>query len=262
MFWGVLLQNFTFACTMPIYMVIHLSTSTTVRPSKSSAFVTSSELIPVPIALAIGYLLPSFLSSLPAPSVLTFDGKQNFIALWQAFPVWVALVQQFLRFGLTIFGYGKKANDFQGSLAALRCVYAFLLTLATLTHLPALSMMFISLCLPENFTSEAMSTYSFANVFIPSTISASTKMGSIGHANRLLLQYDEIVGFTTVLLWASFLWTQARNRSGNLHLLTELIPRIITLTLATGPMGCAVAMLWSRDELIWHEGGSTNKKIE
>ena len=263
--WGALVQKFTFACTMPIYMMIHLSTSTTIQPSKTNVFMTSSAIAPIPIALTIGYLLPSFLASLPAPSVLTYDGKQNFIAFWQAFPVWVALIQQFLGLSFPISGFRNKASTgyHQDSITALRCAYTFLLTVAGLTHIPCLSMALASSYFPRAFfTSEATSTYSFSNVFVPSTVSASTKMASVGRANQLLLQYDEVVGLSAVLLWVTFLWIQAHKRTGKPYLLTELIPKIAGLTLATGPMGCAIFMMWSRDELVWREESLADKKVD
>ena len=255
MFWGVLFQNFTIACIMPIYMVIHLSTSTTVQPSKSSVSMPSSELVAIPIALTIGFVIPTVLTSLPAPSIISFNGKQNLVAFWQAFPVWVAMVQQLLVLGFRISGCSKKADSYLEPITTLRCVYTSLLSLASLTHLSTLSAIFAS-----SYFSKATSAYSISSVFIPSTISASTKMFSIGQANRLLLQYDNVVSCTAILLWASFLGAQARKRSGSSYPLTDLILRVVALTLTTGPMGCAVIMMWSRDELIWREGNFTEKK--
>ena len=255
MFWGLLLQNFTIACVMPVYLVIHLSTSTTVQPSKSNVFMPYNELVAIPIALTIGFVIPTVLTSLPAPSIVSFNGKQNLVAFWQAFPVWVAVVQQLLAFGFSISGYNKKSVSNLTCITTLCCVYTFLLSLASITHLSTLSAIFAS-----SYFSEATSAYSISSVFIPSTTSVSTKMPSIGQANHLLLQYDNVVSCAVILLWASFLWVQARKKSSSSYPLVDLISRVVALTLTTGPMGCAVAMIWFRDELIWQEFKPAEKK--
>lgn len=102
--WGILIQNVAFDVIIPIYLLIHLSTSPTVSSNDPNDFhIDLPNLSTIPFSMAIGYILPTILAALPSPSVISFDHTQTFLAIWQFFPLWVQLLQYTLPYLTAVF---------------------------------------------------------------------------------------------------------------------------------------------------------------
>ena len=245
---------------MPIYLAIHLSTSPTVLSRKPSDFyVAVPKLASIPFSLALGFVLPTVLVALPAPSILTYDRKQVFIAVWQSFPIWVELVQQIATFTISSLGMteggpsGIKQQPDKQWLKVLRAVYTFLLAAAGITHVSTIALMATSKFFTGFFASEFIGILNPSKVFLPQSIKASTKVSSLGDGAFLLLQYDFIVGSAALALWASALYitTYSSMKKSNGWMTSTFM--FISQLVLLGPIGHAVACIWSRDEYIFEK---------
>ena len=250
MFWGLLIQGISFTVTMPIYFILHLSTSPTICSSKTKTSANANELHCVIYSLTLGYIIPVVLLSLPAPSVLSFEKKQSFIALWQAFPLWVGISQQIFAKLRPFFSRPQEVDD-RFTFKAFRSAYTSLLRIAGYTHILTVTVMLLSMTRQMVFTSEEAGRYHPTKVMIPMAITSATKVSSIGQGALLLLQYDELFGSTAMLLWATFLYINAIKDDKNGPQYSILLSRMIVSIVLTGPIGCAVLCIWTRDEMIY-----------
>ncbi len=254
---------------MPVYLIIHLSTSPTVLSHKPIEFyVALHKLASIPFSLTIGLVLPTILMVLPAPSVLTFNRKQIFIAMWQFFPIWVELMQQITSLVMSSLGVTackpspvKKGQNAQW-ISTMRVVYIFLLSTAGITHISTMTLIATSKFFPGLFASDFVGIFNPCNVFLPQSITASTKMPSLGDGAFLLLRYDLIVGSTALSIWASALYINTyriRERSdGWMVLFFYFLAQVALL----GPVGHAVACIWARDELVFEEKAENAENAE
>ncbi|MCJ1267865.1 hypothetical protein MMC22_007751 [Lobaria immixta] len=271
--WGILMQNVAFDVIIPLYLLTHLSTSPTVSSNDPNDFhIDLPNLSSIPLSMAIGYILPTVLAALPSPSVISFDRKQTFMAIWQMFPLWVQLLQLTLPYLTAIFcppASSRKSPFIQRQgLGVLRVVYIFILTVAASTHIATLTLLFTSRFFPALFATPFIGVFNPVNVFWPVTTSASHQMSSIGSGAMLIIQYDEIIGSIAVVLWALFLFTTAFHRSysqgrgANVAAAWALIFHSVTLTALAGPLGYAAIAIWGRDELVFARQKERRKDVD
>lgn len=254
---GLLIQNFTYAVITPLYLILHLSTSpTATSPTATNLNIEVTDLVAIPISVVIGYILPAVLLALPAPSVLTFDHKQILMAVWQAFPIWVDVLQRAIPFLVSNASNARrKPSTFPAEasseyIRAVRYVYLFALMLAGSTHISAMTLATTSKLFPALFAAEYVGVFNPSKVFLPSTISMTTQMSSIGHGALLLLQYDGLTGSASLVLWASVLFVRVYSRRRMFDWWLSFAAMVVLLTALVGPVGCVVALLWARDELV------------
>ena len=246
---GAIGQNASFAVTVPLFLALYLATSPTVSATSTTIGTDPLETSAIPLSLTIGYMIPAVMLSLPAPSMQSFEAKQIWLAAWQVFPLWVAACQQIIKIILRSVFFGRQESIIR-SLAVLRITYAFLLIFAGVSHIAAGTLTATSMMFPSIFAAEYVEAFDFAKVHVPAAITPATKMPSIGSGAFMLLQYDEIVGSTAVLLWASFMYVRAHHQ---LNTTKDWLQNTVIFTLVTvvaGPAGAAVALIWARDELV------------
>lgn len=267
--WGLMVQTMAYAVIIPIYLIIHLSTSPTVVPNHVSDFdIDLPNIASIPLAMFVGYLLPTILMSLPAPSILGFGQKQTLMAIWQAFPLWVAILQQILP--LIMLGFidaTKKSPKSQVplqscSMGVLRTLYIGLLIIAGVSQISTATLLVTSKWFPDLFAPKYADVFNLSNVFLPVAISASTKMPSIGSGTLLLLQFDEYIGSTSMALWTSVLYLQAYGMRGGLRAFARNAAWCVGLIALTGPIGYAVACIWARDEIVFAKVEEQTKKSQ
>ena len=261
MCWGLAMQMGTIAVFLPLYLVIHLSTSPTVRSSKAKDHIVDiPNILSIPISLTIGFGLLAILLSLPAPSVLTFDQKQAFIAAWQAFPVWVELLQQSLSWVIAQMpGYmhwmapTPSRGTSPRTMGALRLVYVFVLGVAGVTRITVIMLSLTSKLFPEIFAPGYRGMFDPSNVFVPKSFLPSTKMSSIGAGAFQLLQYDEMVGSTALAIWSIALYANTYKQTANIDsiVVSKMLLAFVTSWVLFGGCGCAVCFAWARDEIIF-----------
>ncbi|KAL9601484.1 MAG: hypothetical protein Q9179_002853 [Wetmoreana sp. 5 TL-2023] len=260
--WGLAFQLATFAVIIPIYFTIHLSTSPTAGSWKRSQFsVDPLELTSIPYSVALGLILPSIATALPAPSVIGYERKQMFMAIWQAFPLWVGLFQQIIPFLTRQFtgnvGVGKERTH---NIKELRKFYLLLLTAAVVTQASTWTMSISAVLFPNLFAPDAVSLLTPTAVFKPKAASPLVKMPSTAAGSLQLLQYDEIVGVAALMLWSAALYV---NASGNRRFggWVSLIAKGVAVGAIAGPQGLAVAAVWARDEIVFADDNSNKKDL-
>ena len=258
------MQKLSFAVTMPIYMATHLITSPTISSHKSSDFLFDvSELASIPLSMLIGYIVPAILLGLPSPSVLGFDLKQAFMAIWQVFPIWVGLLQQIIPSVMSRCGITSRNLTHQGDakmrwISTARVVYMVLFFFAGAIHISTITLMASSEFFPGLFQPEH--PFDASRVFMPISVSASTKMPSIGSGALQLLQYDFFVGSAAFIIWTStLLLNMHRNKTSLRRCLTQAFGFTV-LTAVAGPFGYAVACIWTRDELVFARSTDDRKE--
>lgn len=267
--WGIAIQLWTFAIFMPFYLIVHLATSPTVssRVAKNYA-VDVPNLLSVPVSLVIGFVVPSVLLSLPAPSVLSFDQKQTFIAFWQMFPIWFECLQQLFSVVIAKFLPGtskspmspQRAN--RRTMEALRSVYVFALAIAGVTHISMVMLSMTSILFPALFAPKFRGELDPSNVFLTKSFFASKPISSIGVGAFQLLQYDDMVGSIALQLWALALYVKTNKRISKVHRWTamKVVSALIASTVLFGSCGCAVCFIWARDELVFAERDEDDRK--
>ena len=251
---GILVQNAAYAVIIPIYLVIFLSTSPLLSSKDVADFFPPRRFTAaVPFSITLGYIIPAVLMSLPAPLIITFEQKQTFIAIWQAFPVWVAGFQAIIPYIITALTptVNHPVEVFHTSeLRTLRRVYLGLITLAGIGQTSTLTLLASSQWFPDLFDTDFKGVFKPTRVFVPIATSPSTKMPSIGSGAFLLLQYDHLVGSTSMVLFGTVIYIQTAQRLRMSHSVGELIAWALATAAVAGPLGYVVACVWVRDELI------------
>ena len=227
--WGLAAQNLAYACILPLFAIVHLCSSSTVLPTRTSISVPTAEAAALVPAILLGYILPSVMLALPAPSVLSYHTKQLASAIWQAFPLWVALAHQLLK---------RLEHTPVPQITALRRAYVFTIILSGVVHIVTV----VLSLMPSLFVSPV----TFRSTFVPSTFRASTRMASITDGAHLLMLYDEIVGSVALVTWTAFLLAQTGERWT-----WRMWGKVLGLTALLGPSGAAGAIMWQRDERVF-----------
>ena len=250
------------AVNAPLYLFVHLSTSpTTTSTDPMLFFIETIDLASIMISLTLGYILPSTLIALPAPSFLSFNQKQIAMAIWQVFPVWTELLYQGTSLLIrNILSKNKASKPVIVTnrrdiprMGELRSLYVFLILIAGLTHIATMTLMATSKWFPRLFAIGYEGVFNPSKVFWPVTASASVKVSSLVSGTSLLIQYDEIMSSLAIILWAVFLFTKVMSQKKKFETTYVFIYDFITLTALLGPLGYAVVCIWARDELIFED---------
>ena len=215
----------------------------------------------IAIAMTLGYVLPTVLMSLPAPSIINHDLKQWLMTVWQFFPIWVSMVQGTVSYLLS------KLREPSGAptthmLRPMRALYAGLLTVAGIGQVSTLTLVATSKFFPSLFSPEFVGVFDFSKVFLPAAITPSTKMPSIGAGALLLFQYDQSIGSTSMALWSTVLFVNTYRNGAIPQNGALMIGGGIILMALTGPLGYATACIWARDELIVADAEIEGKKAQ
>jgi hypothetical protein len=261
---GLILQNITFAVTIPIYLFIHLLTSPVASsfPGKYASSVlrvSPVDLAILPFSITLGYIAPSILMALPAPLVVSPNLHQQLIALWQPFPLWTTLIQWFLEFVYLLFSgesskpAASKADSLGASyLKAAKYPYLFVVVFCAITHLPVLAISALSPSFFENAPAEIirLSQSDLYGVYVPRAPIYGLKLGSLAEGIQHFLVWDLYIGLTSVLLWSILLYRNATSTTASWLSLPALVIKTLILTLVSGPMGAAAILLWERDAIV------------
>ena len=281
-------QIITLAVTVPFWLLLHILTSPIAKPFPGNhasrvLFVDTMDLKVLPWAITLGYILPTILMTLPAPDWVTPLAHQNYIAFWQWFPVWTMIVHWCLKKlynAISHYLADKRGNltpkpQNTSYLKEVKYIYLFTLTLCIFTHLPVLFLALIpSWTLPTHFPTIALlATETISSVYIPAIPFVSLPF-EFDTLVKHFLQYDLYIGFTALLLWATFLYRNATVErtlvdpdtslpqynarqilSGEVRRREEKLWKIIVLkivawTMVSGPMGALTVLLWERDAIV------------
>lgn len=256
--WGILVQNAAYAVVLPMYLILYLSTSPMVSPKDLGFLVSPSALRAIPVSMAVGYVLPTVLMSLPAPSLIDYQEKQMYMAIWQMFPLWVSLIQEGFAYAIKTFTpkpiSGHHSESMRpDSMAPLRNLYMGLLMIAGIGQVATCTLIAASALFPVLLSVEFRDIFNASNVFRPAAISSSMKMPSIGSGAHMLLQYDEAIGSSAMMIWSTVLFVNVFKMGKSTQTLSDLIIKGTIVFVVTGPLGYATACVWARDEMVQTE---------
>lgn len=250
------MQNATFALLAPFYLLIDLLLwPGLVTPSPETYLPDAASLLAIPLAMITGYLVPSVLISLPAPSIVSHDRKQLFMSIWQVFPLWVGVSHQLLKRLLA----GRVSHGPRVKIAAQRSVYLFALLLAMITHISTFTAIGLSTWFPGLFAARYQGAFGFASTFVPDRLFEPSQTKTIGDGAHLLLQYDELTGSTALLLWAIAVASATRPRCSWPSDMVDFLLIALVATVLTGPIGAAAILSWLRNERVI---GNNEKEVE
>lgn len=268
---GAIFQNISYTVTVPIYLVIHLLTSPTARPSPSSKDTqptTSLEASLIPLAAVISFVIPTVLMSLPSPTLVSPTTHYTWLVIWQFFPVIQTTVQWALtnfvsRNSITTSTYKPKTA------MTSTAVYRFVMLICVATHLALLEVTltpaeFVPKELPVIRTVLEQAT--FSKTFIPVGFSSAPTLdqsvAGVSSSNmaamvRYLLQWDAYGASVAILLWAVYL----RRVAGDGISWAAISGKVLFWTAVGGLVAPAAILLWERDEVAAARDEAVEKKI-
>jgi hypothetical protein len=252
MLWGILYQNVAYAVTIPLTLATHLGTSPGVKapPSPSALLAHSPEIASITGSVFVGYIVPAILMALPFPSVVTSDQKQIYMAVWQVFPISVAVLQQVFKRVLSGSSSILAKSSPTTTIWCLRLTYAFALMCAGTTHLQAVSLAGAYDLFPPLFDKNHKGSLGLRRAFVPGGYLPSHKVANVNEGALRFLQYDEYIGSTAVLIWASFMAARAWPKdASSLGAIAAVFIGAFTC-ITRGPIAAATILLWMRDEIV------------
>ncbi|KAL5365796.1 hypothetical protein BJX96DRAFT_159771 [Aspergillus floccosus] len=231
---AMLSQVVAIAVVVPLWCAIHIwSSSSPSRPMTrtiSDSAVHSIRLIP--ISMLLGFGVPTIAMLVPDNPHQGFFDKQIAIAVWQIWPIYVALCHWALRV-LT----GPRRNKSISVRTACREAYTFAFVCAIIPH--AVSWGLSLTLIPTNLLAD-VSPWQFAG-------GDTVQVQSMAQGGLWFLQWDHLIGMGSFLLWAMHMrWTDDKGPS---FLQTcYLALKVGVLCLISGLCGAAVWLLWEESQ--------------
>jgi hypothetical protein len=255
---GLVYQVLGLGFLLPLYLALHLATTPAVaRGKKGTLFIPINVLIATPIALILGYLVPTLAMSLPI-SIASTEFKIVAVLFWQAFPLWCNLLSSSISKALTEHR-GVRTNDAQ-LLMCLRVAYAVPVVLSAVAHISAYTIAFATVISPWVIDSWSIEYLAPSLLSFPPTPFSVIEAEHI-YAQGMLwfIQWDYITSGFALLVWAATLDTAYWKPSTNAALARRMAA-LAGLAVFLGPMGASAAVLWYRDEDCCRLIGSAVKK--
>lgn len=259
---GLLLQKIGFGCIAPIWMFLHLSTSPTTVTNPKPFTISPQEPIQLaiaPIAVMLGYGIPSVAMCLPAPAKISFETKQAWAAAQQFWPVWVAIAQITLNILVNVLNTTVNAvsesTKQEQTKRYLRLNYRFAIISALSGHVVSIGLSALAYAFPVLFSSTYLPQLQPERIYRP--IWPFTYPPSHGYAKTLadgalwFLQWDFYTSVPAVVVWALTLHTAAKRQTASpLQIVIGSI-KLVLIAAALGPVGLAVVAVWGRDNLVF-----------
>lgn len=187
--------------------------------------------------------------ALPSPAVVTPAVHQLATALWQPFPLWVALATQLLR---PLFASSAPTTPLAAYHATSR-VHLFALLLAALPHAATVALSATAVLFPS-LVSPALHP---AHVFVPRVSGPGTLLaGGLAEGAHRFMQWDEVVSCAAVVVWAGSTYlADARVKGGAGRFgVAGVVARAVGWGVVGGPAAGAVVLVWCRDEVVLGAG--------
>ena len=250
----------TFAFATPLYGIIQLGSDTVHKPSPYNLHVPRVVLNALPAVFFLGYLVPSFLMIVPSDHIyISFDLRQIFIAIWQPWPGYVAILLTLVHLIFSPFVKDNNDQTIQGrraSLRSLRRVYAFAFGIAAISHLIAVSISLATYLVPVLFAEP------FRTLLLPQNVSHTPipwefpvpQIENVAQGVHAFLRWDYLNGSAATLIWASILYVNGHRYVYGHVGWFGLIVKATLLSVVASPAAAAVELVWERDELVLSKG--------
>lgn len=165
-----------------------------------------------------------------------------------AFPLYTPLLQKNFTRLLKSSSSRDAAAD---QIWALRRVYAYTILVGTIPRVVSLTLSFATVLSQTLFSEDYIEAIGPKSVFLPSNpLLGSLPAKSFAEGLLPVLQYEEAIGGLTTLVWA-LLTTSQSWKGDRVRYWTIILLGIPFLTFLTGPIGCAVILVWIRDETVF-----------
>ncbi|KAI9038266.1 uncharacterized protein KD926_010922 [Aspergillus affinis] len=262
---GLTAQVLTFAFATPLYCLVQLLTSTTARkPTVETIRVPRAVLNALPFVFIIGYTVPSTLMILPLSETITADLKQIFIAIWQPWPAYIAILSTLVHFVFTPFIANDRSTDGgRATLRAFRRVYAFAFANTAITHLISWIVTLATVVAPaviDDSYKESLHPLNVYDIPLPWG-SPLLQVETLGQGVHAFLRWDYLIGSAGVLAWAISLYKASHLAVYGRVGWFGLVVKTVLLSVFTGPVGAAVELMWERDELVFNEMGGVKREV-
>lgn len=253
---GFLMQLIGFACIAPLWMALQLWTSPTAAGRDVNDLMVSPLQVAIaPVSVMIGYGIPSVMMCLAAPSVINFEQKQNWAAIQQAWPFWIAITQVVLSILVAVINpmvsVMTEDDKKTRALKYLRRAYGFGLVSSTAGHLTAWFLSLLAYTFPVLFSAKYLPMMQPSVVFGYIWPFPPAQAQTLAEGALWFLQWDLLIGAIAVLLWALTLWISAKRQEGSFYQWVIGFIKAGVLSVAVGPCGAAVIAVWARDELVF-----------
>lgn len=255
--WALLMQSASFGLTMPVYAVLSIAlfTPTSPLPRRGS---TVARLSTLPTSLLLGYLLPTILMGIPAPH-FSSDKHQRFVALWQFFPVYIAVFQFLLPrlFSSPATSSPPRNADFAKALDRL---FKVLIFASRVTHFAAVGLSISHLLYPT-----AAGWFSYARLLTPANPFGPIKLvSSFSDGVLAFLQWDYAIGMFAAVVWMGWLGARAvdmaaargkvvKGESGG-------VVEWVLVVLLEGPGALVAKWAWEREVVLLSAGETAGKE--
>ncbi|KAK2809534.1 hypothetical protein FQN50_003802 [Emmonsiellopsis sp. PD_5] len=263
---GMLAQLGTVGFIMPIYAAVHLLTSPTrSNPSQATITIPAKSITAIkliPFSIIAGYFVPSMLLVLPETSYGFLDTKQERIAFWQPWPVYVSFIHFIATTVANAFCSGQTnalATSKQAR-SAFRQVYAFAFASTAIPHIATWTISLASTLVPMIFDIDIMPALHPSRVFLNTLPWSGARVSSLGEGVLWFLQWDQLLGTAGILLWAVSLYVSAHQARKVRVGCVGFVAKVAALCAVSGVGGAAVELMWERDELVLQGGEGEEKK--
>ena len=135
------------------------------------------------------------------------------------------------------------AVDFE----SLDRLYRFAFALATLTHCVTLGLITVIQWFLGLVTTSNDHTVTFKEVFLPLNIWTGDQVSNMVQGAHGCFQYDQYVGSTSAITWATTLRYNMCNKSMSDRQWAQLAFEIVGYSAVAGPTGALVMLFWKRD---------------
>lgn len=235
-------------------MLLQLAQSPTVNVERAQDILADPvQIMLAPISVIIGYIVPSIVMCLAAPTTISFETKETWTAIQQGWPLWIYINQHVLTFFAQIsstYSTGFEEEDIPLVRRRLCLAYGFALLSSATGHLISWFLCLLAYVFPVVFNpsfAEALQPY---KVFLPEPPFPPTRANNLGDGALWFLQWDVFVGSASVLLWALTLRVAAKGETATVAQGIRDLVLVGAIAAFVGPAGCAVAAMWSRDNLV------------
>ena len=250
-FWLLAFQVTALATSGPWLVALCLTNSSSVgavfAPSRTgkTALADPNAIHFLPASIALGYVLPLVLMSIPSPSVVSNSFQQLAIAAWNLFPLLVAVAQSALGRIASLRGSSRQPFSRSASLKAVRFTYGLTVMFCFASHIAIISFSSCSALFPSVFAPHYASAFRITKVFrLPLSLG---QVSSVGEGATQFMQWDMAVGFAAMLSLGSITCMKALMVVG-WYSRMRFITFVLTGSLIMGPGTTLLLVNWIRDE--------------
>lgn len=266
---GFIVQNITYALTVPIYLIVHLLTSPvgTANVNMDHISVDASDSSVLPLSTTLSFIIPSIMMYLPVPEQLSASMHYTWQAIWQIFPVAQSIYHPVLKAILP--GPSPGSN----SSTHLVGVYRYILFLSIVPQVLLLTIAVTPSDLMPEVLQPVFEAVDLTSAFVPywpwnsptadglagaaAGLAEATVVPAEGKAElvKMFLQWDAYSGGLAILAWAVFVYSVARRETG---IAIGVVRKTVVWMVLGGPVAAAAMLLLERDFAV--VGGFAGKK--